>query len=129
MSTNIPYMKTHIEIANELDEIMFKSGMDPHGNIRSFMWLKELIMLSIHCPDRWQNNHLEYIGERESLTRERVRQILFKTVWNSWSKESKTILENHFGHTIQTQFRLTKPNHTEFIKLISNELREKYNYK
>lgn len=118
----------YFKIEEELEQIMINLGMDSTINHRGFEWLMELIMLAIYQPNSWQDNYLEDIGKKENLTRERVRQILYKAAWNNWHKESRAILEAHFGHPMQTQFKHLKPNHIEFISLISNELRKRHNY-
>lgn len=123
ITTNI---KTHIDILPELAQIMIDLGFNSNGRQLAFRWLEEIIILAIFYPDTWQDDYLERIGKRENLTRERVRQILYKAVWDKWSKESKGILEKHFEHPIKTQFKYVKPNHVEFISLISNELRKKH---
>lgn len=120
--------KIYIKIKTEVAQIMVELNMNPDDEQRSFRWLKELIFLAVYHPNNWQDNYLEDIGKREGLTRERVRQILYKAVWNNWNASSKDILERHFGYSIQTKFRHVKPNHIEFITLISNELRKRHNY-
>ena len=40
----------HVAIEDELNQIMFELGMDPFDEIRSFRWLKELILLSVYSP-------------------------------------------------------------------------------
>ena len=108
----------------ELNHILTDLGMSTTR--RDFQWLKEVILLAVHHPDTWQVRYLELIGKREGITRERVRQILYKAVWDHWTPRSVHILSEHFGHPIQTQFERVKPNHIEFITLLSEELREKY---
>lgn len=115
-------------MTEELDQIMTKLGMNPLGEHRGFKWLKELILIAVSDPDGWQNDFLMNIGKRESITRERVRQILCKAVCDNWSNTSKSILEEHFGYHIQAKFEYVKPNPVEFITLISNELRENHTH-
>ena len=110
----------------ELDHILTELGMDPLGDKRDFAWLKEVILLAVRYPNTWQVRYLEQIGKRECITRERVRQILYKAVWDHWTPRSVHILSEHFGHPIQTKFKYVKPNHIEFITLLSEELRGKY---
>lgn len=110
----------------ELNYILTELGMDPLGDKRDFAWLKEVILLAVRYPNTWQVRYLERIGKRECITRERVRQILYKAVWDHWTPQSAHVLSNHFGHPIQTKFKYVKPNHIEFITLLSKELRKKY---
>ena len=110
----------------ELDYILAELGMNPLGDKRDFAWLKEVILLAVRYPNTWQVRYLEQIGKRECITRERVRQILYKAVWDHWPPQSVHILSEYFGHPIQTKFKYVKPNHIEFITLLSEELRKKY---
>lgn len=115
-----------MDLETELDHILAELGMNPLGDKRDFALLKEVILLAIRYPNTWQVRYLERIGKREGITRERVRQILYKAVWNHWQPESEHILLAHFGHSIQTQFERGKPTHIEFVALLSVELRDKY---
>lgn len=110
----------------ELDHILTELGMNPLGDKRDFAWLKEVILLAVRYPNTWHVRYLELIGEREGITRERVRQILYKAVWDHWNVRSAFVLSNHFGHPIQTQFERVKPNHIEFISLLLEKLQEKH---
>ena len=111
----------------ELDHILYALKMDPtHWD---FAWLKEVILLAVRYPNTWQARYLELIGRREGITRERVRQMLYKAVWDHWTPRSVHILSEHFGHPIQTQFERVKPTHIEFVTLLSQALRNKYDMK
>ena len=116
----------HVELETELDQILTDLEMDPNGDSCGFRWLREAILLAVRYPNTWQVRYLTLIGKREGITRERVRQILYKTVWDHWHVRSAFTLSNHFGYPIQAQFEYVKPNHVEFITLLSEELRRKY---
>ena len=115
-----------MDLETELDHILAELGMNPLGDKRDFALLKEVILLAIRYPNTWQVRYLERIGKRECITRERVRQILYKAAWDHWTPRSVHILREHFGHPIQPKFKYVKPNHIEFITLLSEELRKKY---
>lgn len=123
---NSSNIKTYIDILPELEQIMVDFGINLNGEDSAVKWLTDLIILAIYYPDSWQNDYLDSIGKRENLTHKRVCQMLYKTAWDNWNKEAKAILEAHFGHPIQTQFKYVKPDHIEFISLISDELRKKF---
>lgn len=114
----------YIELEHELIQILTDLGMDSTGR-RDHLFLKEAILMAIRFPNSWENDYLDCIGRRESITRERVRQMLHKAAWNNWRVDSKELLSKHFGHPIQTDFEYVKPNHVEFITLISKEMRTK----
>ena len=115
-----------MDLETELDHILAELGMNPLGDKRDFALLKEVILLAIRYPNTWQVRYLERIGKRECITRERVRQILYKAAWDHWTPRSVHILSEHFGHPIRTKFKYVKPNHIEFITLLSEELWKKY---
>ena len=115
---------SYVELERELIQILTDLGMEPTKR-RDHICLKEAILMAVQNPDSWQAGYLEYIGQRENVTRERVRQILHKAAWNSWSVNSKEVLAGHFGHPIQADFEYVKPNHIELITLISQEMRSK----
>ena len=117
--------KIFAAIETELAEILSDLGMAPTDH-RDFGWLQEVILMAVRDPLSWEAEYAEYIGKRESITRERVRQILHKAVWNNWNVNSKDVLKNHFGADVQMNFEYVKPNHVEFIKLIADNLREKH---
>ena len=115
-----------MDLETELDHILAELGMNPLGDKRDFAWLKEVILLAVRYPNTWQAHYLERIGKREGITRERVRQILYKAVWDHWNVRSAFVLSNHFGHPIQMEFEHVRPNHIELVALLSAECREKY---
>lgn len=123
------FAEAYMKMEAELDEILRELGMDPGGGRQDFRWLKEVILLAVRYPNTWQVRYLERIGKRECITRERVRQILYKAVWDHWNVRSAFVLSNHFGQPIQTQFERVKPNHIEFIALLSQALRNKCDMK
>ena len=118
-------MENKEKVLIELAEILSELGMAPESH-RDFGWLQEVILMAVRAPLRWEAEYAEYIGKRESITRERVRQILHKAVWNNWNVNSKDVLKNHFDADVQMNFEYVKPNHVEIIKLIADNLRKKH---
>ena len=119
----------NVALESELNQILTELDMDPLSNRSDFRWLKEVILLAVRYRNTWQVRYLELIGRRECITRERVRQILYKAVWDKWNVRSAFVLSNYFGHPVQTQFERVKPSHIEFISLLSEKLRKKYRIK
>ena len=120
------FAEAYMKMEAELDEILRELGMDPDSECREFQWLKEVILLAVRYPNTWQVRYLERIGKRECITRERIRQILYKTVGDHWNVRSAFVLSNHFGQPIQTKFERVKPTHIEFISLLLEKLQEKH---
>lgn len=117
--------KTFADIETELAEILSELGMASETH-RDFGWLQEVILMAVRDPVTWESQYAEYIGKRENITRERIRQILHKAVWNNWKADSGEIIKNHFGDNVQMKFEYIKPNHVEFISFIADNLRKKY---
>ena len=117
--------KTFAAIETELAQILNELCMAPETH-RDFGWLQEVILMAVRDPVTWESQYAEYIGKRENITRERIRQILHKAVWNNWKADSGEIIKNHFGDNVQMKFEYVKPNHVEFISLMADNLREKY---
>ena len=115
-----------MDIETELDQILAKLGMDPLGFRLSFRWLKEVILYAVYNPNTWRESYLDLLGKAEANTHEFVRQSLYKAVWDHWTPRSVHILSEHLGHPVQTKFKYVKPNHIEFITLLSEELRKKH---
>ena len=114
---------TFVKLKEEIDQIFTELSMNHPRYCSGVSWLKELVLIAVRDPDTWDDEYLEYIGKRENITRERVRQILHKAAWDNWSRDSKMVLENHFESPIQIKFEYDKPNHIEFITLIAKEMR------
>ena len=107
-----------------MEQILRELGMAPESH-RDFGWLKEIILMAVRDPDTWEAQYAEEIGKREGITRERVRQILHKAVWNHWTQESGRVIEQHFGADVPMNFEYVKPNHLEFVKLLASVLRDR----
>lgn len=118
-------MENKEKVLIELEQILSELCMAPTDH-RDFGWLQEVILMAVRDSLSWEAEYAEYIGKRENITRERIRQILHKAVWNNWKADSGEIIKNHFGDNVQMKFEYVKPNHVEFIKLIADNLREKH---
>lgn len=112
-----------IGLEAEICQILIKLRMNPTYS-SNYMCLKDAILIAIDHPNTWQDTYLETIGKQRNVTRERIRQILYKAACDNWNKESKNVLAVHFGRDVQTHFQYAKPNHIEFIEMMANLIRE-----
>ena len=118
-------MENKEKVLMELEQILSELCMAPTDH-RDFGWLQEVILMAVRDPATWEEEYAEYIGKRANISRERIRQILHKAAWNNWKADSGEIIKNHFGDDVQMNFEYIKPNHVEFISLVADNLREKY---
>lgn len=114
-----------IKLEKEVDEILVELNMNPYEK-RDFLWVKEAILLAINNPKTWNELLLEKLGKKVNITRERVRQILEKAVWNNWTRKSSELLVERLGAFIKFDFEYSKPHYGEVVEIILNYLREKY---
>ena len=111
----------------ELDEIFAEMDMDSPRHRRGATMLKELILVAVRYPEGWQKGSLEAFGKRHNITRERIRQILWRTAAESWHIKYWKGLCERFGHDIELKFEIiSKPNTKEFVTMFADNLREKY---
>lgn len=114
-----------IQLEAEILEILAKLGIPAESNATEI--LKTIILSAVTEAASFDlDDQYDKIGRANQITRERVRQILHKAVWNNWNVNSKDVLKNHFGADVRMNFEYVKPNHVEFIKLIADNLREKH---
>ena len=111
----------------ELDEIFAEMKVDNPRYRQGASMLKELILVAVRYPESWQKGSLAAFGRRYSITRERIRQILWRTATEVWNIKHWKGLCERFGHPIELKFEIiTKPNTEEFVTLFADNLREKY---
>lgn len=111
----------------ELDEIFAEIEADNPRGRRGASMLKELILVAVRYPESWQKGSIEAFGRRYSITRERIRQILWRTAAEAWNIKLWKGLCERFGHSIKVKFEIiSKPNTKEFVTLLADNLREKY---
>ena len=119
--------KVFMELENELDEIFAEMDMDNPRYRQGAPMLRELILVAVRYPDGWWNGSYEVFGRRYNITRERIRQILWRTAAESWNIKYWKGLCERFGHNIELKFEIiSKPNTEEFVTLFADNLREKY---
>ena len=119
--------KVFAEIEAELNEIFAEMGMDNPRYRQGAPMLRELILIAVRYPDGWWNGSYEVFGRRYNITRERIRQILWRTAAESWNIKYWKGLCERFGHNIELKFEIiSKPNTKEFVTLFADNLREKY---
>ena len=102
--------KVFAELEAELDEIFAEMGMDNPRYRQGASMLRELILVAVRYPDGWWNGSYEVFGRRYNITRERIRQILWRTAAESWNIKYWKELCERFGHNIELKFEIiSKP--------------------
>lgn len=119
--------KVFAEVEAELNEIFAEMDMDNQRYRQGASMLKELILVAVRYPENWAKGSYEVFGRRYNITRERIRQILWRTAAESWNIKYWKGLCERFGHNIELKFEIiSKPNTEEFVTLFADNLREKY---
>ena len=119
--------KVYVDIELELNHIFSELGMDDPKYHRGSAWLKSLVLIAIRYPTAWIQGHLEYIGNIHNITRERVRIILWRTAAEKWSYQCWGKLCEELSYSVEPHFAIvSKPNAHEFISLLADNLRIKY---
>ena len=119
--------KVYADIESELTQIFAELGMDDPKYSRGSAWLKSLVLIAIRYPTAWTQGHLEYIGNIHNINRERVRVILWRTAAEKWSYQCWKNLSEKLGYSVKPRFTIvSKPNAYEFISLLADNLRIKY---
>ena len=120
-------MSKFVDIESELTRIFAELGMDDPKYRQGSAWLKSLVLIAIRYPTAWTQNHLEYIARLHNITRERVRVILWRTAAEKWSYQCWKKLSENLGYSVEPHFAIvSKPNAYEFISLLADNLRIKY---
>lgn len=119
--------KVFTELEAELDQIFTEMEIDAFGYHRGAACLRELVLVAVRYPNNWQKGHFNAFARRYNLTRERIRVMLWRTSAERWNRNCRGILNEHFGHPIELKFKIiSKPNSEEFVTLLADNLREKY---
>ena len=77
-------------------QILKELDMAPESH-RDFGWLKEVILMAVDNPLDWKIQYAEYIGKRENITRERVRQIKEKSIRRLRQSSRSKLLKSYLG--------------------------------
>lgn len=116
-----------IELEAELGEIFAEMETGNPRHRQGVPLLKELILVAVRYPESWEKGSLEAFGRRYGVTRERIRQILWRTAAEIWHIKYRKSLCERFGHPIELKFTvISKPNTKDFVTLFADNLREKY---
>ncbi len=117
---------THLEMI--VTDVIHQIGIPAH--IKGYHYLREAIILSINDPDMLESiTKLLYptVAEIFSTTPSRVERAIRHAIETAWDRGDVDVLNGMFGYTISVG--KGKPTNSEFIALITDNLRLKYRLK
>ena len=127
-----PSVGTTIKVNKQLDEkisnIFISIGIPAH--IKGYHYLREAIILSINDPEMLESiTKILYptVAETFSTTPSRVERAIRHAIETAWDRGDVDILNGMFGYTISVG--KGKPTNSEFIALITDNLRLKFKLK
>ncbi len=109
-------------------DIIHQIGIPAH--IKGYHYLREAIILSINDPEMLESiTKLLYptVAEKFSTTSSRVERAIRHAIETAWDRGDVDILNGMFGYTVSVG--KGKPTNSEFIALITDDLRLKYKLK
>lgn len=107
-------------------ELLHEIGVPAH--IKGYHYLREAIILSTENPEMIQSvTKLLYptVAQHFNTTPSRVERAIRHAIEVAWDRGDVDVLSSYFGYTIQNS--RGKPTNSEFIALISDKLKLKYN--
>lgn len=115
-------MVDHKDIEVVISDIMRQIGVPAH--IKGYKYLRESIMLSVGDPELMHAvTKVLYptVARNNKTTPSRVERAIRHAIEVAWDRGDVDVLSGYFGYTIQNS--RGKPTNSEFIAMISDELR------
>ena len=109
-------------------DIIHQIGIPAH--IKGYHYLREAIILSINDPEMLESiTKMLYptVAEKFSTTSSRVERAIRHAIETAWDRGDVDVLNGMFGYTISVG--KGKPTNSEFIALITDNLRLKFKLK
>ena len=120
------------ENKNDLDikitEIMHRIGIPAH--IKGYQYIRESIKLSVNNVEAINSiTKILYptIAEHFSTTPSRVERAIRHAIEVAWDRGDSEVIDSYFGATVY--YERGKPTNSEFIAMLSDNLRLKYKTK
>ncbi len=108
-----------------VSDIMHQIGVPAH--IKGYQYLREAIILSINDSEMMNSvTKVLYptVAKTFSTTSSRVERAIRHAIEVAWDRGDVDVLSSYFGYTIQNS--RGKPTNSEFIAMISDKLRLRY---
>ncbi len=111
-----------------ITEILHQIGVPAH--IKGYRYVREAIRLTVENPEMLNSvTKILYptVAKNFKSTSSRVERAIRHGIETAWDRGDVDVLNSYFGYTIQNQ--RGKPTNSEFIAMISDDIRLKRNLK
>ena len=118
-----PRLKEDMKVV--VTEIIHQIGIPAH--IKGYHYLREAILLSLEDEEMLESvTKLLYptVAKRFNTTASRVERAIRHAIETAWDRGDLDTIQNLFGYTVSVG--KGKPTNSEFIALITDNLRLKY---
>lgn len=118
-----PRLKDNLEMV--VTDVIHQIGIPAH--IKGYHYLREAILISLDNPEMLESiTKLLYptVAKSFSTTPSRVERAIRHAIETAWDRGDMDTIQNMFGYTVSVG--KGKPTNSEFIALITDNLRLKY---
>ena len=125
--TKNPYLKDDIDLKSEVTEILHQVGLPAH--LAGYELIRQGIIMSFNDPkliDSITKGLYPALAKKTNSSPSRVERSFRHAIEVAWGRGNTAIMEEIFGYTID--FKKGKPTNSEFIALITDNLRIKSRY-
>lgn len=123
MAPDDPRRQTDLKMV--VTDIIHQIGIPAH--IKGYHYLREAILLSLDDPDMLESVTKQLyptVAKKFSTTASRVERAIRHAIETAWDRGDLDTIQNLFGYTVSVG--KGKPTNSEFIALITDNLRLKY---
>ena len=116
----------HVDIESEVSKILLQIGVPAH--IKGYQYLRSAILMTIDDNDVINSvTKVLYptVAKKYQTTTSRVERAIRHAIEVAWDRGDVDTLNSYFGYTIHNS--RGKPTNSEFIAMIADDLRLKYN--
>ena len=115
-----------VDIESEVSKILLQIGVPAH--IKGYQYLRSAILMTIDDNDVINSvTKVLYptVAKKYQTTTSRVERAIRHAIEVAWDRGDVDTLNSYFGYTIHNS--RGKPTNSEFVAMIADDLRLKYN--
>ena len=124
VTNNSPASEIHNDLETQITGIIHQIGVPAH--IKGYQYLRCAIMMTVENADLINSITKELypsVAKTFGTTSSRVERAIRHAIEVAWDRGDVDVINSYFGYTVQSQ--RGKPTNSEFIALISDNLRLK----